>query len=506
MALNSSQSDGNETTLSSMRSPAGGAEMRSAFLGGSSDHLNLSPDGTISLNSGSLPTFSFDPPKALSQLRDTASWCSEKLIPLALEGNHQVLAHFDSALNLAKKTIDTVVPGAVSFGLGFLSVPGHAASLLNMAITGSTKAATALGVIATNSAVRVFTFGIPAWLEAFRQHAAVNAASEEIAASVKDPKELLASQYLAHLKEPEIREGLTRYYNTREELTELRKQPERNRDAIERAAGRLAYFETNFKDSLDFLTLKKILESGEDFCRQNSEFVQKLAQEGADRMIETVENYYKNDLGRFADEVQVSGHWSELAKNPEQKRAALEERIAERLHKAMTATTTDASIDRELKDITSDLIGSFGVYRRYLLATALTLARFLPIPEHHAEPTVTDNDSYNYFTEITTQGIKAQTALYTNAGYETVNLSAPVDTSGLFPAPSTPTTNGTEQLSNWKFFPSLSDYIEFFGGLGADATKKVLPSGGAHVPGFAWWATKELASLSLKAARWATGL
>lgn len=304
-----------------------------------------------------------------------------KLIPAVLEGSNKAWKVFNEGVDLAAKAVEVAVPGATELVTGFI-LPEHVGRIVNKTVEKTTKAATFIGKNVAKVSANVFIFGAPAWIEAFRSGLAVNDANQELK-KVKSGVDLTAINFLEHLKDEKIKEDLSNYYNFRESLAELRKDPEKNAEEIKELSGKIAFFEVNYKDNADFSNLKAILENSREFIENNELLIQQLAEETADKMIANVENFYKNRVGGLSDKVE--GGWLNIITSPEAGRKKLVGIIAERLKSVMNAEVGKDEVQKELKKITRELLSAFAVYRKFVKAAVYLILKELPLVKQGLE-------------------------------------------------------------------------------------------------------------------------
>ena len=305
----------------------------------------------------------------------------KKLVPAILEGSNKAWKVFNEGVDVAAKVVNEVVPGATEFVTGFI-LPEHFGRIINKTVEKTTKAATFIGKNVAKVSANVFVFGAPAWIEAFRSGLAVVDANQELNRA-KSGVDLTAINFLEHLKDEKTRDSLREYYDLRERLAQLREDPEKNAAEIKELAGKIAFFEVNYKDNADFSNLKAILENSREFIENNESLIQQLAEETADKMIANVENFYKDKVGGLADKVE--GGWLNIITSPEAGRKKLVGIIAERLKSVMNAEVGKDEVQKELKNITRELLSAFAVYRKCVKAAMYLILREMPLVKQGLE-------------------------------------------------------------------------------------------------------------------------
>ncbi len=316
-----------------------------------------------------------------SSLSTVSRFFHEKIIPGILEGSHQAVELFNRGVDFTTESFNQVIPAATEMVTGFI-LPEHAGRVVNKAFEYGTKASTYLGKNVIKAGFNVFTLGAPAWLDAFRQHLAVSEGNEkfEVAESSVD---LLAFNYIDHLKDEKVKVALTEYYQLRERLAELRKNPQENQQEIAEIADALAGIEVAYKDCVDYSNLKAILEQGKEFMDNNEALIGQLAAETADQMIVNVENFYQEKFGGLAGKVE--GKWLGIITAPEKGREKLVAEITERLKLVMSKELGKEAVQMEMKRITGELFSEFGVYRKYFKAAIYSILRSLPLMKEGLE-------------------------------------------------------------------------------------------------------------------------
>jgi hypothetical protein len=348
--------------------------------------IEISPSGEATLSNINLApneTGEFQPEemKKEGKLSNAFKVFRGRIVPAVLEGGSMAWKAFNKGVDWAAEAINVAVPATTEAISGFI-LPAHLDRLFNKTVAGGTKVATYLGKNFAKISVNVFTFGAPAWIDAFRQGLAVNDANQEFK-EIKTGTELTAVSFLDHLKEGSIKAGLKEYYDSRQQLAELRDDPEKNREKIIELAGKIASYEVNYKDNADFFNLKGILEGGQEFMSNNEALISQLAEETADKMIANVENHYKNQVGGAAGKVE--GKWMDIITSPEKGRQKLVESIAVRLREVMSAEIGDAEVQKEMKKINKELISAFGVYRKFLKASVYLILKEMPLVKEGLE-------------------------------------------------------------------------------------------------------------------------
>lgn len=298
------------------------------------------------------------------------------MIPYVLEGGHQAIKALDKGLDATKKVVDAAIPASVSLISGFF-LPAHVDRILAKGTALGTKAATTVSKGMVKGALNLFTLGGPAWLEAFRKHRAVQA-GKSLLKDAGGTKDILASSYLEHLKNPDIKKSLGKYYDLRRKLKEIRETDPANTQEIEKLSIALASYEVNYKDNVDFNNLKSVLEKGSEFAKHNEAFVEQLSQETAAEMIRLVEDFYRDNVAAKSD--TVKGKWLGIITSPEKGKAKLQETIAAQLQQLMSQEMTDKEVQSKIKKINKDVVSAFGVQRGYLKALTFTALRLIPIP------------------------------------------------------------------------------------------------------------------------------
>lgn len=301
----------------------------------------------------------------------------KKVLPVVLEGTDQVVGAFNHGVDYAANALNKVIPGLSELSIDMV-LPKNLARPIEKTVEYSTKAATFVTKTLLKTGLNVFTFGAPAWVDAFRQHLAIKEGNEKYE-KVTDSQDFLAVSYLDHLKDEKIKSALQEYTDARKELAELRKKPEANIEKIAEISEKIASYEVNYKDCTDFYNLKAILEKGKDFMDSNEALINQLAMETADEMISNVENFYKEKFGKFGRVVE--GKWLGIITSPEAGREKLLKEITERLKLVMSKELGSEPVQMEMKRINNELFSKFGVYRKYLKAGIFALLRCMPIPE-----------------------------------------------------------------------------------------------------------------------------
>jgi len=297
-----------------------------------------------------------------------------KVLPAVLEGSHDALLLFNKGVDYAAKAVNRIVPAVSETLVGFI-LPENFGRIINKTVEYSTKGTTFVGKGLAKTALNVFTFGAPAWIDAFRQHLAVKEGNEKYE-KVESSQDLLAVNYLDHLKDEKLKDTLNEYYDARKELAEARKNPEKNAERIAELSETIANYEVNYKDCVDFSNLKAMLEKGKEFMDSNEALISELAGETADKMIANVENFYKDKFGRMGDKVE--GKWLGIITSPEKGREQLVKEITERLKLVMSKELDKEAVQMEIKRVNSELFSEFGVYRKYFKAGIYTILRELP--------------------------------------------------------------------------------------------------------------------------------
>ena len=305
--------------------------------------MNIAPRETYGLNSveGTIALDNYYENIPSGDMAKFYSFLNEKLIPGALEGSDKALKLIDQLLNSTQSIINKVIPTTGKIVTGFL--PGHVSGILNKGIEYGTKGSTIVGKALIKGALNCFTLGAPAWIQGARQHLAVkNAYNLEEANNSSD---ITAISFIEHLKDEKLQNALREYYNLRKELAELRENPTKNTNRIEEISAQLASFELSYKDSVDFSNLKAVLSGGMEFIKNNSAFIDKLAEDTADSMISKVENFYKDKLGKYAG--KVDGKWSSIANGSEEARAKLVQEISIRLKNVMSTELSSKEVQND---------------------------------------------------------------------------------------------------------------------------------------------------------------
>lgn len=314
--------------------------------------------------------------KTDSKTSKVLKFIRKKVLPVVLEGTDQAVGAFNHGVDYAANALNKVIPGVSELAID-MALPKNLARPLEKTIEYSTKTATFVSKTLLKTGLNVFTFGAPAWVDAFRQHLAVSEGNEKYE-KVDDSQDFLAINYLDHLKDERIRKTLQEYAEARKELSKLRKKPEVNAEKIAEVSEKIASYEVNYKDCTDFHNLKAILEKGKDFMDSNEALIKQLAYETADRMISNVENFYKEKFGKFGRVVE--GKWLGIITSPEAGREKLLKEITKRLELVMSKELGSEPMQMEMKRINNELFSKFGIYRKYLKAGIFALLRCIPIP------------------------------------------------------------------------------------------------------------------------------
>ncbi len=289
-------------------------------------------------------------------------------IPAVLEAGSRIKTLVEGTIDFTGDALNKIIKPTSKLLTGFIP-QGHIAMIVDKLVVKSSEISIAVAKSLAKASFNIFTMGSFAWLDAFRQHMAVNSATHEIN-SAKNKDEVIALSYIDHLKDGQVKKALNEYYSLRKKLSAWREDPEKNKEKISEAAKKIAQFEIVYQDCVDFSNLKSIFEKGDSFSRENEVLVDRLAEDTADKMITDIENYYKTKIGKIAG--KVKGEWVGTAKEKEG-RQKLKEKIAQRLMAVMKGEMSQKDIAREIKKINGSLKKSFAVNKRYLKSAIYTV-------------------------------------------------------------------------------------------------------------------------------------
>lgn len=400
----------------------------------------------------------------------------KKVLPAVLEGADRAVGSFNYSVDYVADTLNKVIPGLSELAIDMV-LPKNLAIPIEKTIEYSTKTGTLISKTLLKTGLNVFTFGAPAWVDAFRQHLAVKEGNEKYE-QVTDSQDFLAVSYLDHLKDENIKLALQEYIDARKELAKLRENPEDNIEKIGKISEKIASYEINYKDCTDFYNLKAILEKGKDFMDSNEALINQLAMETADKMISNVENFYKEKFGKFGRVVE--GKWLGIITSPEAGRKKLLKEITERLKLVMSKELGSEPVQMEIKRINNELFSKFGVYRKYLKAGIFALLRCMPIPGIESGTEITDNGSE--MAKNVWQKIWEQLGRGFSAGKDGVEIEGGYkDVASAFTNFLKGNWDKFKDFENLNFLPSIEEYIGYVKSLCDQAVADLMAFGAQNI-------------------------
>lgn len=294
-----------------------------------------------------------------------ASFSSDLAVGAALGGLDvagRAAAGVESTIDFAAEVINTAVPATTRFVAGFL-VPEAFSGIIGGTTESVVRGGTWLAAASSKAAFQSVTFGAPAWVEALRQGIAVARATSGLE-SEGNSHEFLARCFAESQERPVIRQALSDYLDARSELARMRDTPERDDLRISAVAERIAELEVKFREYQEFRDLKLMLGKSEEFVRDQYRRVDLLAEHTADRILQRVEDFYRDNLNGWAGE--VSGPWAALASEGarNEAREKLRNSIAQRLLGVFESEMNADEVKGQLNELTSELQSTYGTYRK----------------------------------------------------------------------------------------------------------------------------------------------
>lgn len=284
----------------------------------------------------------------------------------------RTVAVVESALDTTAQTINTVVPATVRTVCSFLPLPGSATSAISTVAEAATTASTWLVNTSLQAGAQAFTFGAPAWSQALRQGIAVSGTTAELQHG-DTSQEFLARRVAESSEDPLIKQSLLKYLELRKQLKEVQSSGDAApNSAVTDLARSIASYEVKLRDYQDFRDLKQVLDQKSRFAEEHHKQINTLAAETANRMIDKVENYYKENVGTLAGGVE--GNWAKLQTEEQRTaaRTALRDKIALKLQKVFNSEMNSAETTSELNAVSHELHVAFDSYRHALAATIST--------------------------------------------------------------------------------------------------------------------------------------